>query len=371
MAQSTSTSNSSSPLSQEEKVRHAARQLMRITERKIGLYQPYQKQMAFHAMGREKHERAMLAGNQLGKTTSGAAEAVYHLTGEYPTDWKGLRFKSAIKMWAAGPTNRKTRDVVQTKLLGRRGRYGTGLIPKAAIHAEPTMSRGLSGMIDTLEVKHKGGGISTISFMSYDMDVDAWASDTLHLIWFDEEPPQPLYDEGLARLTATGGSAYITVTPLLGMTDVMSRFYPRPNTTDRGLVMMGIKDAVKTATQRGHIPEHDVERILARYPAHERTARAEGIPILGSGLVFATADDRKVHVYDSDTGQEIWQTALGGRTSASPSMYELGGRQYLLVTATPAGGRGGGRGGRGRGAGAGPPSPSGPTGLVAYALPQD
>ena len=40
-------------------------------------------------------------------------------------------------------------------------------------------------------------------------------------------------------------------------------------------------------------------------------------------------------------------------------MYELGGRQYLLVTAGSAAGRGGAA-----------PSDAGPTGIVAYALPR-
>lgn len=284
MAQSSSTSTSSSPLSQEVRVRTAAQQLMKITERRIALYQPYPKQLRFHQAGKDHHERVMLAGNQLGKTTSGGAEAAYHLTGLYPKWWKGLRFQGPIRMWASGPTNRKTRDVVQTKLLGKRGRYGTGMIPKASIAAEPTMSRGLAGLVDTVEVKHVAGGVSTLQFMSYDMDQDAWASDTLHLIWFDEEPPQPLYDEGLARLTATGGSSYITVTPLNGMTDVMTRFYPRPDNPDRHTTMMGIRDAK-------HIQEAEIPRILARYPIHERTARAEGIPILGSGLVYTTPEE--------------------------------------------------------------------------------
>ena len=53
---------------------------------------------------------------------------------------------------------------------------------------------------------------------------------------------------------------------------------------------------------------------------------------------------------------------LGGTTSGAPSMYEMGGRQYLLVTAAAAGG-----GGRGRGTG---PALTGPTGIVAYALPK-
>jgi glucose dehydrogenase len=77
-----------------------------------------------------------------------------------------------------------------------------------------------------------------------------------------------------------------------------------------------------------------------------------GMIVTGSGLVFVTAADRKVHVYDSANGREVCALPLGGPTSGGPSMYELGGRQYLLVTA-------------GRGAG---PSASGPTGIVAYAL---
>jgi quinoprotein glucose dehydrogenase len=92
-----------------------------------------------------------------------------------------------------------------------------------------------------------------------------------------------------------------------------------------------------------------------------------GIIATATGLLFVTAADRKVHVYDSTSGKQLWAFQLGGPTSGSPSMYELGGRQYLLVTASsPGGGRGGGRGG----ADANLPAPAGPTGIVAYALPR-
>ncbi|MET0211895.1 MAG: pyrroloquinoline quinone-dependent dehydrogenase, partial [Vicinamibacterales bacterium] len=83
-----------------------------------------------------------------------------------------------------------------------------------------------------------------------------------------------------------------------------------------------------------------------------------GIIPTATGLLFATAADRKVHVYDSTTGRQLSELQLGAPTSGSPSMYELGGRQYLLVTAGGAAGRGGP-----------PPSGAGPTGIVAYALP--
>ena len=82
-----------------------------------------------------------------------------------------------------------------------------------------------------------------------------------------------------------------------------------------------------------------------------------GIIPTATGLLFVTAADRKVHVYDSATGTQLWELPLGGATSGSPSMYELRGRQYLLVTAAPAGERGG--------------TSTAPTGIVAYAIPRE
>ena len=80
------------------------------------------------------------------------------------------------------------------------------------------------------------------------------------------------------------------------------------------------------------------------------TTTKGGLVVTSTGLVFATAADRKIHVYDSTTGKQLWETALGGPTSGAPSMYELRGRQYLLVTASASGGRGG-RGAPPRGGG--------------------
>ena len=86
-----------------------------------------------------------------------------------------------------------------------------------------------------------------------------------------------------------------------------------------------------------------------------------GLIVTGTGLVFATAADRKVHVYDTSTGGELATLPLGGPTSGGPSMYEHGGRQYLLVTASPV---------QPSGPGAVATPHEGPTGLIAYALPR-
>ena len=81
-----------------------------------------------------------------------------------------------------------------------------------------------------------------------------------------------------------------------------------------------------------------------------------------AGLVFATAADRKIHIYDADNGKELHQIPLGAVTSGSPSMYELNGKQYLLVAASPVGTR---QGGDDKAA---DPNQKGPSGLIAISL---
>jgi quinoprotein glucose dehydrogenase len=92
-----------------------------------------------------------------------------------------------------------------------------------------------------------------------------------------------------------------------------------------------------------------------------------GIIGTATGLLFVTAADRKVHVYDSATGTQLWELPLGAGTSGAPSMYELDGRQYLLVTASTAAARGAGSGTVNGNAA----QPAHPSGIIAYALPRN
>ena len=88
--------------------------------------------------------------------------------------------------------------------------------------------------------------------------------------------------------------------------------------------------------------------------------RVSVLPTAG-GLVFGLGGDSKVRAYDADTGAVLWTSAVRGGFRGSPSMYEIDGRQYLIVAASGDGGPA---------AGLDPdPRPDLPTGLVAYALP--
>jgi quinoprotein glucose dehydrogenase len=79
-----------------------------------------------------------------------------------------------------------------------------------------------------------------------------------------------------------------------------------------------------------------------------------GIIPTASGLLFVTAADRKVHVYDSADGRQVFELPLGAPTTGSPSMYEIDGKQYLIVTAS--------------GGGVDPKSANAPVGIIAYAI---
>jgi phage terminase large subunit-like protein len=237
-------------------------------------YRHYPKQIDFHDAGSAHRERLFIAGNQLGKTLAGAFEEAAHATGKYPIWWRGRRFDRPTTSWVAGVTGESTRDTVQRALIGDSGRGG-GALRRSDI---ATKVRGRSGLVDMLLVRHVSGGISTIAFKSYEKGREKWQGATLDRVWFDEEPPYDIYIEGLTRTNATGGLVALTLTPLLGMSELLRSFLDDPS-PDRHVTTMTIDDAF-------HYTEADRARIVAAYPAHEREARSRGIPTLGSGRIF-------------------------------------------------------------------------------------
>lgn len=253
----------------------------RQTENRLGYYEPYVKQAAFHALGASKRERVFLAGNQQGKTYAGACELAMHLTGLYADWWQGRRFTGPVRTWAAGVTSESVRDTVQRLLLGPLGAQGTGAIPKDRI-LEVRNARGIADAVDTVLVRHASGGASQVTFKSYERGREKLQGETLDCIWLDEEPPPDIYSEALARITARNGIVYLTCTPLLGMTEVVRRFLSEKS-DDRAHIQMGLDEAL-------HIPAADREKIIAGYAPHEREARVQGTPMLGSGRVFPVAE---------------------------------------------------------------------------------
>lgn len=260
-------------------------QQSRASRNQLQTYRPYQKQRDFHAAGLKFRERLFLAGNQLGKTLAGSFEIAMHLTGRYPDWWQGRRWDRPTVGWAAGVTGETTRDTVQRLLLGRPGSLGTGAIPADAI-VGTTRALGVGDLLDTVRVAHVSGGESILGLKFYEKGRQKWQAETLDWVWFDEEPPAEIYSEGLTRTNATKGMVYLTCTPLLGMTEVIRGFLLEP-TQERHTTKMTIDDAE-------HYTPEERAVIVRGYKAHEREARAKGIPMLGSGRIFPVAEEKIV-----------------------------------------------------------------------------
>ncbi len=264
---------------------------------KLRYYQPYAKQREFHAAGRLKSERLFMAGNQLGKTIAGGAEWAMHLTGRYPDWWDGATFDQAPVLWAGSVTSESTRDNPQRILVGppaKEEEWGTGFIPADCIVSR-SRAQGVPNLLDSVVVRWGGGGDiqageSILAFKAYEKGREKWQGPTVDGVWFDEEPPEAIYSEGLTRTNngQRGQFAQVTFTPLLGMSTVVSRFV-MPAATDIGTESRSV--TTMTIDDAEHYTPGERAKIIASYPAHEREARAKGIPTLGSGIIFPVLEE--------------------------------------------------------------------------------
>lgn len=251
-------------------------------ENMLERYRPYPKQKEFHAAGASERERLLMAGNQLGKTYSAAAEVAYHLTGLYPWWWAGKRFDQAVRGLAAGVTSQLVRDSMQVLLFGYPAKtLGHGMVPKSCIVGEPTKARSITDAYDTVRVKHVSGGESVLYLRAYEQGREKVQAMTLDFVWLDEEPDADYYTEALTRTNVAFGPVFMTFTPLKGMSATVGRFILEKH----GHVTTMTIDDVE------HYSAEQKAAIIAQYPAHEREARTKGIPALGSGRIFPLEEE--------------------------------------------------------------------------------
>ncbi|MBI3207829.1 MAG: PQQ-binding-like beta-propeller repeat protein [Candidatus Solibacter usitatus] len=102
------------------------------------------------------------------------------------------------------------------------------------------------------------------------------------------------------------------------------------------------------------IPFGEYPALAAQGMKNTGTENYGGGIVTAGGLFFigATNHDKKFHAYDKLTGKLLWETTLPAAGNATPAMYEIKGRQFIVIAA------GGGKSG----------APSGGS-YVAFALP--
>lgn len=258
-------------------------------------YKPHPKQLLFHQAGKEAKERLLCGGNRMGKTLAACAEGTLHLTGNYPDSWEGYRYKEPINMWAASVSRQAARDFLQGRYIGDINTGKPGLIVPSLI-INKTYSAGVSGAIDTVVVQHKSGGVSTLSFKSYDQGREKFQGTEKHIIHLDEEPPRNIYIECLMRTMATRpgfhGMVMLVMSPLLGTTEMILHFTHRNENEKRKVEL--VQDSkfyvIGSLEENPYVPPEEKEAFIATLMPHEIEARIKGIPTLGSGLVYPVSE---------------------------------------------------------------------------------
>ena len=89
------------------------------------------------------------------------------------------------------------------------------------------------------------------------------------------------------------------------------------------------KGAIKWKIPLGEVPELAAKGIRNTGFPFPKT----GPVVTGGGLIFTATRDHVVRAYDKETGKVLWERRLDTPLQGIPSVYEAGGREYLVVCA--------------------------------------
>jgi phage terminase large subunit-like protein len=159
-------------------------------------FKPHQSQLKVHRS--LSKESLFVAANRIGKTTTGMREALWRATGTHP--YKHTRPHTQI--WCGFPDYPfflRTTLPMFRKWAPRDSLIEYNKSEKWASFRRPD------------------GGVCTIFFVSYDSGRDKWQGAGVDFIWLDEECPQEIYEEAIARLIDSGGEMLLTQTPVSGL----------------------------------------------------------------------------------------------------------------------------------------------------------
>jgi phage terminase large subunit-like protein len=262
---------------------------------KLDYYKPYDFQKQFHnAVGfktsKPAIQKVLQTGNGTGKTTAGAMDTAFHLTGRYPDWWEGHRFRHPPLFMIGGNTNEAVMNISQKALFGDPNEpqaLGSGSVPIDCI-GKRTGKTGVPNAFDAVLVKHRSGGWAKTLFRAYEQGPRKHMGYRIDGGWLDEEPPQDIWSQYLRATISTGGVLSITYTPETGLTEVVNSFM---NNLQRGqaMIMAEWKDAPHLVKD-GQLSD-EARQLLGSFPPHEREMRQRGVPTYGRGLVFPFTDE--------------------------------------------------------------------------------
>lgn len=258
----------------------------------IFAYKPHPKQKKFHKA--QQKRKLFIGGNRSGKTLASIAEDIWWCTETHP-----------FRVTPPAPIRGR---VVAVDFLEGLGQI---ILPLFERMCPPSQLKG--GSWESAYNKQARvltfDNDSTIEFMSYEQDLEKFAGTSRHFIHFDEEPPKHIFTECGARLIDTGGTWWISMTPVDGMTWTYESIF-EPGQDDPKTFVIEVEMLDNPA-----ISKEAAEDYLSTLDPGEREAREKGHYVQLGGRVYKTFTETGPNVIEPINVQDYIK--LGWRVECS------------------------------------------------------
>lgn len=235
----------------------------------INAYKPMDGQKKFHES--RARGKVYLGGNRAGKTVAGGTETVQRMLGCHP--------------------NQKYLPKPPIKARGIASSIEEGLkkimIPEIQRWVPPSQLK--NGNWDdsydkesrTLTLENK----STLEFLTYEQDVQKHAGTSRNFVWFDEEPPEDIFDENMVRLIDVDGEWCLTMTPLIDMSWTYERLFIEGSKEDHP----GIEVFHASTVDNIYINHDTLDILTVGMDEEQKEARKHGTYFNLSGGIYSSS----------------------------------------------------------------------------------
>jgi phage terminase large subunit-like protein len=243
-----------------------------IVKPSIYAYEPYSDQLEFHQS--DAPGKYVSGGNRAGKTTSVVIESIWWAMDIHP-------YRERPEGWGHG--------AIQQRFVAVDIDKGILAILKPAFQRWIPREYLIDGSFDKSWSPHnvltfKNG--STIDFLTYNMALERHGGVPRHIIYFDEEPPRDLFNEGQMRLMDYDGWWVISATPVKGMGWTYDLLWEPAMEAAKAGEPYPISVHQLDPANNPYLQAEDRSRFYVAMDKEEREMRETGKFVARSGLVF-------------------------------------------------------------------------------------
>lgn len=234
----------------------------------------YPEQIRFHCSS--ARGRFISGGNRGGKTTAECVEAIWWATDTHP-------YLTRPEEWGTGPLQLRFIVVdiakgVEQIILPELKRW----IP-ASYLIDENWDKSWDSKNLILTFKNK----STIDFVTWGMEMQKLGGVARHIVFFDEEPPQNIFNESMMRLIDYAGMWVIAATPSRGMGWTFDLLWEPAQDPENPLSKQVDTFTLDAASNPYNLAESkDMDFYMMGMDKEEREVREHGAWVARAGLVF-------------------------------------------------------------------------------------